>query len=206
MHSGDAKSPGPDNDDGRDRDESFLSRWSRRKVQARTGEPLPEPAAPPTPDASSAASPAVPAELPPVETLKGLESDYRAFLRPEVDGGVQRAALKKLFADPHFNQMDGLDVYIDDYSLPDPIPEAMMKTLEHAKALLRPPDRDAEAVSAASAPPRRDIENRVSPASKTPMGSQSDAEHARGAQGDDASARNSGAKEGADESDPASDR
>ena len=30
--------------------------------------------------------------------------------------------MKKLFADPHYNVMDGLDVYIDDYSKPDPIP------------------------------------------------------------------------------------
>jgi hypothetical protein len=33
---------------------------------------------------------------------------------------VRNAALKKLFTDPHFNVMDGLDVYIDDYGKPDP--------------------------------------------------------------------------------------
>jgi hypothetical protein len=35
---------------------------------------------------------------------------------------VKNAAFKKLFADPHFNVMDGLDIYIDDYSKPDPLP------------------------------------------------------------------------------------
>ena len=30
--------------------------------------------------------------------------------------------MKKLFSDPHFNVMDGLDTYIDDYGKPDPIP------------------------------------------------------------------------------------
>jgi hypothetical protein len=32
--------------------------------------------------------------------------------------------------------MDGLDTYIDDYSKPDPIPDAMLRTLAHAKRLL----------------------------------------------------------------------
>ena len=32
------------------------------------------------------------------------------------------AAMKKLFTDPHFNVMDGLDIYIDDYRKPDPLP------------------------------------------------------------------------------------
>jgi hypothetical protein len=31
---------------------------------------------------------------------------------------VKNAAMKKLFADPHFNVMDRLDIYIDDYSSP----------------------------------------------------------------------------------------
>ena len=75
------------------------------------------------------------AELPDPETLRGLESDYREFLRPEVDEGLRRTALKKLFADPHFNVMDGLDVYIDDYSKPDPIPTALLRTMNQARGL-----------------------------------------------------------------------
>ena len=50
------------------------------------------------------------------------DSDYSRFVRSDVDDGVKRAAMKKLFADPHFNVMDGLDVYIDDYNKPDPLP------------------------------------------------------------------------------------
>jgi hypothetical protein len=48
---------------------------------------------------------------------------------------VRNAALKKLFADPHFNLMDGLDVYIDDYSKPDPLPPEMLAQLASAKFL-----------------------------------------------------------------------
>jgi len=56
--------------------------------------------------------------------LQGLVSDYRPFLSAGVDETVKRVALKKLFADPHFNVMDGLDVYVDDYSSPEALPAA----------------------------------------------------------------------------------
>jgi len=113
--------------------EGFLSRWSRRKVDAakEAAAPKPAPVAAPAP-AATAAKP----ELPPVDTLKGLLSEYKEFLRPGVDEKLRQAALKKLFHDPHFNVMDGLDVYIDDYSKPDPIPESMLRKLAHAKGLL----------------------------------------------------------------------
>jgi hypothetical protein len=148
-------------DDAKD---PFLSRWSRRKVAARRGEALPEPAAPPPqapappPAAKETQAPAeAPLELPSLDSLKGLESDYKAFMRAEVDPGTRTAALKKLFGDPHFNTMDGLDVYIDDYSIPDPIPAAMLKTLSAARTLGLLDDDEAKkpvatAADAAAAP------------------------------------------------------
>ena len=45
------------------------------------------------------------------------------------------SALKKLFADPHFNRMDGLDIYIDDYTKPDPMPRAMLARLNQSRLL-----------------------------------------------------------------------
>jgi hypothetical protein len=111
--------------------ERFLSRWSRRKLGAATEAAAPKPA--PAPAAAPAAAKA---ELPQVDTLKGLLSEYKEFLRPGVDEKLRQAALKKLFHDPHFNVMDGLDVYIDDYSKSDPIPDAMLRALAHAKGLL----------------------------------------------------------------------
>ena len=48
---------------------------------------------------------------------------------------VRNAAMKKLFADPQFNVMDGLDIYIDDYSKSDPIPEAMLRAMTSSKFL-----------------------------------------------------------------------
>ncbi len=118
--------------------EPFLSRWSRRKLDSATEKPAPKPAAPAaaTTTGSQAAVPAPKPELPPVDSLRGLASEYQDFLRPGVDEKLRQSALKKLFHDPHFNAMDGLDTYIDDYSKPDPIPETMLRTLEHAKGLL----------------------------------------------------------------------
>jgi len=108
--------------------EPFLARWSRLKHEGR--QPPPEKAR------ESAADPKAPApELPPLEKLT-FDSDYRAFFHPKVDEQTRRAALKKLFSDPRFNVMDGLDVYIDDYSKSEPIPAAMLAQLKQAQKIL----------------------------------------------------------------------
>jgi len=109
--------------------EQFLARWSRLKQEAQDQPPqekAPEKAVDPK---------APPPALPPVDKLT-FDSDYRAFFHPKVDEDVRRAALKKLFSDPRFNVMDGLDVYIDDYSKSEPIPPAMLAGLRQAQKIL----------------------------------------------------------------------
>ena len=137
-------------------DESFLSRWSRRKTAERRGEPEPEPeAAPPAevvPAPAAVQEPALaePApDAPPPLTLEDAArltsaDDFAPFVARGVDEAVKRAALKKLFADPHFNVMDGLDTYIDDYSQPDSIPPEMLRELRHTAELrlFEPLDED----------------------------------------------------------------
>jgi hypothetical protein len=108
------------------RKESFLSRWFRLKQQAQSLVKT-EPAKP------LANEP----KLPPIEQLN-LESDYTAFFHPKVDEKLRREALRKLFSDPHFNVMDGLDVYIEDYGKPDPIPPEMLSRLIESNPLLFP--------------------------------------------------------------------
>jgi hypothetical protein len=66
------------------------------------------------------------------------ESDYSRFVAKGVDKAVRRAAMKKLFSDPHFNVMDGLDIYIDDYTKPSPLPAGMLAALRHANSTLNP--------------------------------------------------------------------
>ncbi|MGE5648991.1 MAG: DUF3306 domain-containing protein, partial [Bacillota bacterium] len=66
------------------------------------------------------------------------DSDFTPFVARGVDEQIRRSAMKKLFADPRFNVMDGLDVYIEDYHAFTPIPAAILATLNHAQALLDP--------------------------------------------------------------------
>jgi hypothetical protein len=138
-------------------EEGFLRRWSRRKSQSLRGdEPAPEPGPVAPFDAGPAVHPAVHADAgaavaPPAQgapagrpppTLDDVarltpDADFSSFVARGVDPLVRRSALKKLFTDPHFHAMDGLDVYIDDYTKPSPVPEAMLASLGHARRVLR---------------------------------------------------------------------
>ena len=97
-------------------------------------------------DVSGGASPLVSAPgsatsaTEPVPTLEDVErltpaSDFQNFMRQGVPGEVRNAAMKKLFTDPHFNVMDGLDIYIGDYNTPDPLPAGMLQKMVGAELL-----------------------------------------------------------------------
>jgi hypothetical protein len=134
-------------DDPRSRTFS-LRRWSRRKLAAARAAPEPvpgpgvAPATGPLRPANGAAPVAEPAAesvtLPPIETLT-IDSDFTAFLQPRVAETIKRQALKQLFRDPRFNVMDGLDVYVGDYSQPDPISPEVVKGLMQARYVFDPP-------------------------------------------------------------------
>ena len=136
-------------------EDGFLTRWSRRKASVRQGQPVPVapplPAPPPAaaapaaaPQPIEAAAEAVPAPLepaaPPPPTLEDVEqltpaSDFSRFVTPQVAPDVRNAALKKLFTDPHFNVMDGLDTYIEDFGKPDPLPAGMLRKMMQSQLL-----------------------------------------------------------------------
>jgi hypothetical protein len=141
-------------------EEGFLRRWARRKTETNAGiappaEPVPEPALEsvaqpaPLPAAVSAplpqAAPAEPVLLPTMDDVAQLtsESDFSAFVARGVDQAVRRSALKKLFADPHFNVMDKLDMYMDDYNVASPMPEGMLASLKHSKSFFDQAAEDA---------------------------------------------------------------
>ena len=162
--------------------EQFVSRWSRLKEQARETAAQPQP----LPRAIDPSLP--PPELPPVEQLT-IESDFTGFFHPKVDENLRRAALKKLFSDPRFNVMDGLDVYIDDYSKPDPIPATMLAGLRQAQQILQwaQESKDEAAAKAAAKaaenlPPRAQplpaIDATAQPAMDPMPGAELDAERA----------------------------
>ena len=114
-------------------DKDFLRRWSRLKRES-GGTAVQKPEAPSEGRA-----------LPSVDSLT-FESDFKEFMHSKVEESVKRAALKKLFADPRFNVMDGLDTYIDDYTKSEPISDELLARLDHAReTLLGPARREKEA-------------------------------------------------------------
>ncbi len=110
----------------------FFNRWRARK---------PAPAEPDTspPDLEPAAAPAAqntqPAPLPTLEDVQRLtpDADFQPFVSRQVAPEVRNAAMRKLFSDPHFNVMDRMDIYIDDYGKADPLPLGMLQQMHSAK-------------------------------------------------------------------------
>ncbi len=127
--------------------DGFLSRWSQRKQALRTGQMLEEPVPEPIASQAKPARLEAPADtaLPREDKLPVLsmqdaqaltaQSDFAPFAAREVAPEVRNAAMKKLFADPHYQVMDRLDTYIDDYSQADPIPESMLRQMASARFL-----------------------------------------------------------------------
>lgn len=109
------------------------------------------------PRSGAAASPSGPIRgktLPSLDDVGLLtpESDFSPFVARGVAPAVKNAALKKLFSDPHFNVMDGLDIYIDDYTQREILPESTMRTMVGSKFLRMFDEADEEQVSAAVQP------------------------------------------------------
>ena len=77
------------------------------------------------------------AELPPISTIS-LAEDFTPFMQAKVPQALKQQALKALFKEPHFNVMDGLDIYIDDYTVFEPISPEVMATLSSWKTIMNP--------------------------------------------------------------------
>ncbi len=149
--------------------EGFLGRWSQRKQALREGKPVEEPPVPVALPAASApavaartepvrAEPAAvsEAEAPPPPTLEDVQaltpqSDFRRYVAGDVDPEVRHAAMRTLFSDPHFNVMDGLDIYIEDYNTPNPLPASMLRQMTSARVLGLLEDEDKDKKRPASA-------------------------------------------------------
>jgi Protein of unknown function (DUF3306) len=108
--------------------EDFLRRWSRLKHAQAAQKPAEK-----QPLEKKAAE--APPALPPVDKLTP-DSDFTGFMQPKVEDSLRRAALKKLFNDPHFNIPDPFEAYSGDFTVGEPIPPEMLATLNQAKTLL----------------------------------------------------------------------
>lgn len=132
--------------------------------------------------AAQASSPPLPATTPnadavaPTPTLADAQaltpqSDFSAFVGRAVAPEVRNAAMKKLFADPHFNVMDRLDIYIDDYSQPDPLSPQTLRQMVSAKFLNLVEDEPAEAPGqgrAGSGAPQANAVPDIAPSTSAP--------------------------------------
>lgn len=147
------------------RKEAFLDRWSRVKREVRAG------AVPP----GTVETPAQAPVLPSLEVLaaQGLDADFAAFMQKGVSEAARRAAIQQLFKQPVFNVMDGLDVYIEDFNIYEPLTAAELPGLAHARAMLFPETEDDKDV-----PVSPSIENQES-ASVSAVQEQPEGEHGR---------------------------
>jgi hypothetical protein len=116
--------------------EDFLGRWSRLKREQREQ---------PSPEKREVQE--KPPQLPPVEQLTH-ESEFSGFMHPKVEDALRRVALKKLFSDPHFNLPDPYEAYSGDWTVGEPMTEAMVASLEQMKALVKTPPKPPTAEAA----------------------------------------------------------
>ena len=123
-------------------EESVLSRWSRRKVEARDGnlsDELDLPAVEETPAAIE--QPAVQveqpeppaltdADMPDLDSLTS-ESDFSLFMSKGVSDKLRNMALRKMFAAPVFNIRDGLDEYDEDFTTFEKLGDIVTCDMKH---------------------------------------------------------------------------
>lgn len=145
-------------------DESFLSRWSRRKLaqrdQARAGlEPQPSqetatsavipggdgtlPAPDSAAEKSAARKPVTLDELPSFDSLTAT-SDYSPFLRDGVPENLRRQALRKLWAsDPILSAPDPFDLHAFDYNAVPTFPQGIPSLIRAGLGMVQPEEKDS---------------------------------------------------------------
>jgi len=122
--------------------DDFLSRWSRRKLEARRApeEPAPSPASDPepSPEPEAELSEEEVAALPPIEELDA-ESDFSIFLRRGVPEKLRNAALRRMWSvDPAIREAigDARD-YAYDWNSPGGVPGNGPLAADEAEGLLQ---------------------------------------------------------------------
>ena len=151
--------------------EPFLARWARvKRDQTQMSSPVPERSASngikltnasidealqPKMSEEARAEPGLPnsaqsAALPSLDSLTP-QSDFSPFMAKNVDTQLRNQAMKKLFADPHYNVMDRLDIYIDDYSIERPLSIDVIRQMSISKTLGLFDDEEKSAAGASAA-------------------------------------------------------
>ena len=119
-----------------DREEGFLTRWSRRKQQLNKDEAA-EPhneAVVDTDDQADAAPAKRDEDMPAIDSIDE-NSDVSDFFSPGVSEALRKAALRKLFHSPGFNIVDGLDDYDDDFKTFQALGDIVTADMRHQQEL-----------------------------------------------------------------------
>jgi len=101
--------------------EGFYSRWSKRKLQAGTNQPVASTDINSPVDEPVSPEPAeekvllCDKDMPELDTLNE-DSDYSCFLSPGVSEKLRKLALRQLFGGKSFNLCDGLDDYDEEFT------------------------------------------------------------------------------------------
>ncbi|MDX1433679.1 MAG: DUF3306 domain-containing protein, partial [Gammaproteobacteria bacterium] len=134
-------------------EDTFLSRWARRKRIAREGRdpdderrrdgeragrtdqdervPQPQAAADETaPAARASRDEPTDADMPDVDSIDE-NTDMSGFFSSKVTDAVKRAALKKFFHSSAFNVVDGLDDYAEDFTSFAPLGDIVTADMRH---------------------------------------------------------------------------
>ena len=141
--------------------EGPLSRWSRRKLEAREQlrtdnnlQPDKQPVG--LSDAAAEGKIVEPdaieepvltdEDMPPVESLTE-DSDFSQFMSPGVSDKLRNLALRKMFHAPSFNIRDGLDEYDEDYTFFEPLGDIVTCDMKHQMEMLeKKKQEEAEAL------------------------------------------------------------
>lgn len=115
--------------------DGFLSRWSRRKLDADEAEQQPEEIKPEQERAPEDNEPETPSTA----------EEKPIWQRDDVDADTKKAALRKLFHKPEFNLRDGLNEYDDDFTqfagLGSVVTHEMKRMLKLAEENTRPSEK-----------------------------------------------------------------
>ena len=113
-------------------EESFVSRWSRRKGQDKPGRspPAKEEVQAETKDRDEIEPVKCDEDMPPVDSIDE-KSDVSDFFSPGVSESLRKAALRKFFHSPAFNIVDGLDDYDDDFTTFEALGDIVTADMRH---------------------------------------------------------------------------
>ena len=119
--------PSAERDDDSGERDNFLSRWSRRKAEARTQTDITSPEVAPSEServeheaAIAERNKLTDADMPALESLDE-SSDYSVFMSENVSEDLRKLALRQMFRLPKFGVLDGLNDYDEDYTTFEPL-------------------------------------------------------------------------------------